>query len=213
MNIGERILAIVNETPGLSDRELTDHLKGSTSHPSQINQGCRLLESAGKLARQPRSDGRIGNYPAGFRPVADAKAKALESVVNGELSEDRVKSLLKRWLEVDGWQTEIAWGKARGTDVIARRNGETWLIEAKGCGSRPEMRVNYFIAMLGEVLQRMSLPDARYSIALPDMIQFRRLWERLPALARQRTGITAIFVSADGRVDHVVDSSSVSEPK
>ena len=62
---------------------------------------------------------------------------------------------IKRWLEADGWHTEIAWGKARGTDIVARRNGETWLIEAKGCGSRPEMRVNYFIAMLGEVLQRL----------------------------------------------------------
>jgi hypothetical protein len=68
------------------------------------------------------------------------------------------------------------------------------------------MRVNYFIAMLGEVLQRMSLRDARYSIALPDMVQFRRLWERLPELARQRTGITAMFVSAEGAVDHVADA-------
>jgi hypothetical protein len=120
------------------------------------------------------------------------------------LSEDQVKAQVKEWLEADGWQTEVAWGKARGTDIVARRNGETWLIEAKGCGSRPEMRVNYFIAMLGEVLQRMSVPDAHYSIALPDMIQFRRLWERLPALARQRTGITAIFVAAGGAVDHLV---------
>jgi hypothetical protein len=114
------------------------------------------------------------------------------------------KSRLKQWLEADAWQAEIAWGKARGTDVVARRDGETWLIGAKECGSRPEMRVNYFIAMLGKVLQRMNLPDARYSIALPDMVQFRRLWERLPALARQRTDITALFVSADGRVDHVI---------
>ncbi len=73
------------------------------------------------------------------------------------------------------------------------------------------MRVNYFIAMLGEVLQRMSLPNARYSIALPDMVQFRRLWERLPALARQRTSITALFVSADGSVEHVVDSDATRE--
>ena len=71
---------------------------------------------------------------------------------------------------------------------------------AKGCRSRREMRVNYFIAMLGELLQRMSLPEARYSIALPDMPQFRRPWARLPALARQRTGISAILVSAQGDV-------------
>jgi hypothetical protein len=67
------------------------------------------------------------------------------------------------------------------------------------------MRVNYFIAMLGELLQRMSETDARYSIALPNMQQYRRLWDRLPALARQRTGITALFVSADGTVEYLHD--------
>jgi hypothetical protein len=215
MNVSEHILAILNETPGLSDRELTDRIKGSAAHPSQINQGCRLLESTGKLTRQPRLDGRIGNYPAGVMPTPVVGASNLRtgSSANGELSEDEVKAHLKRWLEADAWQAEVAWGNARGTDIVARRDGETWLIEAKGCGSRPEMRVNYFIAMLGEVLQRMSLPDARYSIALPDMVQFRRLWERLPALARQRTGITAIFVAADGTVDHVVHAPSSLEQK
>jgi len=35
------------------------------------------------------------------------------------------------------------------------------------------------------------------------MQQFRRLWERLPALAKDRTGISAIFVSVEGRVTHL----------
>jgi hypothetical protein len=40
----------------------------------------------------------------------------------------------------------------------------------------------------------------RYSIALPDMRQFRGLWDRLPKLAKERIGITAIFVSSDGSI-------------
>ena len=74
------------------------------------------------------------------------------------------------------------------------------MIEIKGPGSRPQMRANYFLSMLGELLQRMDDPDARYSIALPDMAQYRRLWERLPTLAKQRTGINILFVDADGTV-------------
>jgi hypothetical protein len=213
MNLGARILAILNETPGLSDRELTDRIKGRDTHPSQINQECRLLEGGGKLTRQPRSDGRIGNYPSGVAlpAVIEPSGRPSNVTASHELTEDQVKAHLKEWLEAEAWETEIAWGKARGTDIVARRNREIWLIEAKGCGSRPEMRVNYFIGMLGELLQRMSVPDARYSIALPDMAQFRRLWERLPALARQRTGISALFVSANGRVDHVGRASSTPE--
>ena len=37
------------------------------------------------------------------------------------------------------------------------------------------MRVNYLISMLGETLQRMDDPDAKYSIAIPDVQQFREL--------------------------------------
>jgi hypothetical protein len=65
------------------------------------------------------------------------------------------------------------------------------------------MRVNYFLGALGEILQRMDDPDARYSVAFPDIAQFRRLWERLPALAKKRTGISALFVAASGEITHV----------
>ena len=65
------------------------------------------------------------------------------------------------------------------------------------------MRVNYFLGVMGELLQRMNNPDAKHSIALPDLPQFRKLWSRLPALAKQRTGISALFVDASGRVEEV----------
>lgn len=83
-------------------------------------------------------------------------------------------------------------------DVEATRNGERWLIEVKGPGSRPEMRVNYFIGILGETLQRMDDPKAHYSIAFPDMQAFRNLWAKLPSLAKQRTGIDLILVDEVG---------------
>jgi hypothetical protein len=138
IKVRDGILAILSENPGLSDRELTDLIKGSDTHRSQLNQACRFLETAGKLTREPRSDGRIGNYPSGVpsnMAAPDASPPRARSSTSETLSEDQVKAHLKRWLEADG--TEIAWGKARGTDVIARRHNETWLIKAKGCGSRP----------------------------------------------------------------------------
>jgi hypothetical protein len=63
------------------------------------------------------------------------------------------------------------------------------------------MRVNYFLAILGETLQRMSDSNAKYSIALPDMKQYRGLWERLPKLAKERTGISILFVKEDGIIE------------
>ena len=89
-----------------------------------------------------------------------------------------------------------------GVDIKVRNKDYSryWIIEVKGPGSRQAMRVNYFIAILGETLQRMTDSNARYSIALPDLEQFRRLWERLPQLAKERTTIDVIFVDEDGNI-------------
>jgi len=67
------------------------------------------------------------------------------------------------------------------------------------------MRVNYFIGILGETLQRMSDPAARYTIAFPGLTQYRRLWAQLAELAKSRTGITIIFVSNAGHVEHLLE--------
>ena len=111
--------------------------------------------------------------------------------------------LLNNYLISNGWNTQVAWGKSQGIDIDAFKGKERWIIEVKGCGTRSAMRVNYFLAILGETLQRMSDPNAKYSIALPDMQQYRNLWERLPRLAKERTGISVIFVNEDKGIEEV----------
>jgi hypothetical protein len=125
------------------------------------------------------------------------------------LSEDDVKRSLQTWLEASGWKASIIWGRGRGIDAEATKDGKRWIIEAKGCGSLNAMRVNYFLSILGELLQRMNDPDTHYSIALPDMKQFRGLWHRLPNLAKSRTQISALFVSTGGRVEEVSAKANV----
>lgn len=118
-----------------------------------------------------------------------------------QLQEDEVKEHLRAFLESGGWRTTIAPGKTHGIDIDAFKEDKRWIIEVKGCGSRNEMRVNYFLAALGELLQRMNNPRAKYSIAFPDLVQFRGLWERLGTVAKSRTGITCLFVRSHGEVD------------
>ncbi len=201
--LAERVLDALQESLGLSDRELTDRLAGKSAGQQAVNQVARALAARGRLNRRRRPDGRIGNYPSDFSPPRPAPPPALPSTGSPKeagLSEDDVKRRLKSWLEAAGWQVEVKWGHDHGIDVVAKRGAETWLIEAKGCGSREPMRVNYFLVLLGETLQRMEYPTARYSIALPDMKQYRGLWDRLPQLAKSRTGVSALFVGADGEV-------------
>lgn len=119
------------------------------------------------------------------------------------LSEDKVKEIINNYLVLDGWKTQVAWGRIHGIDIDAFKDNKRWIIEVKGCGSRNAMRVNYFLAILGETLQRMNDPNAKYSIALPDMKQYRNLWYKLPRLAKERTGISVLFVNKNKEIEEV----------
>jgi len=152
-------------------------------------------------------DSLMGNSPS--RPdIAETAPNAVTAARKDDvdaLSEDEIKRILEAWLKADGWETKVAWRNAKGIDIDARRGSERWIIEVKGPGSRQPMRVNYFIGILGETLQRMSDPTARYTIAFPDLTQYRRLWAQLPELAKSRTGITIILVSNAGHVKHLLE--------
>jgi hypothetical protein len=161
------------------------------------------MVEAGRIVRRNRADGQLGNYLATFPSVASRVPPVAPNKVLDELaiSEDQVKQHLKTWLEASGWHVPVQWGRDRGIDIDAKNGQERWIIEVKGCGSLQPMRVNYFLSILGELLQRMEDDQARYSIALPDIKQYRGLWQRLPALAKRRATISALFVSASGRVE------------
>jgi hypothetical protein len=203
----ERIVTLLRSAPGLTDREITDRLFSPGVGQQAANQAARALTAAQQITRRPRKDGKVGNYLTDtqvLEPELPAVPECLESRM---LSEDEVKRMLQAWLEASGWQVSVIWGRRRGIDIEAKQDGQRWVIEAKGCGSLNPMRVNYFLSILGELLQRMDDPDARYSIALPDMKQFRRLWERLPRLAKSRTMISVLFVDPSGKIEEVSASS------
>ena len=147
-------------------------------------------------------DGKLIVRRSNEKPVANVASELpkINATDKSGLHEDSIKEVLGNWLTADGWITDIAWGQERGVDILARRGNHKWFIEVKGCGSRSAMRVNYFLAILGETLQRMDDADAKYSIALPNMQQYRKLWDRLPRLAKDRTQISVIFVSENGLV-------------
>ena len=66
----------------MTDREITNALRGSSARQQPINQSARNLEAKGKLTREKRPDGKIGNYPAGAKlpSINLAEARTIESV-------------------------------------------------------------------------------------------------------------------------------------
>jgi hypothetical protein len=203
-SLPQELLQFVRKSPGLTDREITDALRGKSAPQQPINIAARSLANRGQLVRKKRADGLIGNYLTdGSARSAEVRNTEPKKADLADQSEDKLKHWVRDWLVSDGWHVEVAWARDRGIDVRAFRDGKRWIIEVKGIGSLPAMRVNYFLSILGETLQRMDDPASKYSICLPDVPQFRNLWSRLPTLAKRRTEITALFVDSSGRVTQV----------
>ncbi|MEI7946520.1 MAG: MarR family transcriptional regulator [bacterium] len=213
MALKDEVLNKVRMYPGKTDRELTNMIFGPGNIQQPVNQAANALEKKGFIMRRNRpSDNRVGNYPVSAGGNMDGgkilpPVSPTSPVPEGKgfkMSEDEAKKILKEWLEKQGWTTTVVWGRKHGIDILAEKKGKRWIIEVKGSGSRNPMRVNYFLSIIGETLQRMNDSDSKYSIAFPDMRQFRNLWARLPELAKTRTTISVLFVRKDGSVEEVL---------
>jgi hypothetical protein len=193
------IIRLLEFNPGLSDKEIAHIVKARSEASQYVNQKCRYLESEGVLRRKKREDGLIGNWLTENGLLQSITRHDLAGD-SGSFPEKKIKKYLESYLASHGWETRVAWGYTHGLDIEARRGLQKWIIEVKGVEPLNPLPVNAFVAVLGEVLQRMDDPECKYSVAIPDSEQFRRLWGRLPLLSRQRTGITVLLVSLTGEV-------------
>jgi len=122
------------------------------------------------------------------------------------LSEKKIKYFLEEYLSEQGWTREPDGVDAnRDIDLEVRRGDDRWIIEIESPYSLTGDILNTFVSVLGQILQRMDDHKCKYSIALPDIKPFRRLWDRVPELAKNRTRITALFVNETGTVEEVVN--------
>ncbi len=199
----KNIVRLLERDPGLSDRELTNVIRGEGASPQYVNQNCRQLETQGILFRKKREDGLIGNWLNISRKASNLVDRTEIEKSNG-ISEKKIKLILEAHLTSLGWQTKIARGYTHGIDIEAKKGISRWIIEVKSIESTSPLPVNSFVSVLGEIIQRMDDPDCKYSIALPDIQQFRRLWGRLPLLAKSKLGITALFIDARGIVTETI---------
>jgi len=210
----EKVKSVLTKWDGICDDCLS--IESKVKPRQSVNQICRSLTQTGlcqrsqdkcdccgslKILNRIQATKKGSKEHGGLRAVNGPITTRIQNHDVDALSEDEIKEVLNKALTSNGWETQVAWGKARGVDIDAHRDTERWLIEVKGPGSRQPMRVNYFLGILGETLQRMEDSSANYSIALPDLQQYRRLWERLPELAKSRTQITALFVNKKGEID------------
>jgi len=150
MTLAKQIVELLEQSPGLSDRQIADMLFGVGKPQQSVNIMCRNLEKHGILIRQNNHGNRIGNYLTGKEIAVSQNQTSNNKAVDEEyLSEDAIKEILESWLVAQGWNVKVAWGHVHGIDVEAIKDNSRWVIEAKGQGSLNPMRVNYFLGILG----------------------------------------------------------------
>lgn len=80
--LADKIIELINKNSGLTDREITDKIKGSSAPQQHVNQEARHLERKGILKRTPRHDGKIGNYMAHAEiPVSSSTQKIPAAII------------------------------------------------------------------------------------------------------------------------------------
>lgn len=57
-----QIIELLHTSPGMTDREITDRLRGPAADQQPINMAARQLAAAGTTKRAKRGDGLTGNY-------------------------------------------------------------------------------------------------------------------------------------------------------
>lgn len=68
MSLATKVMAIVEQRPGVSDRALSKLIFNTPHRSTQINGECHYLQNLGRIARKKIGDEPIGNYPAQTTP-------------------------------------------------------------------------------------------------------------------------------------------------
>jgi biotin operon repressor len=198
MTTAERVLAaLLAADKALNDDELASILG---IRRQVVNQVCRQLQAMGRIARRGGAGAKLCN-----ELIRDPMPEAIQTLApqptapgRQMISEDQVKAAVQDHLEGLGYRVHVMWGRDRGIDIVATGPAERFVLEAKGEVARPPQQVNYFLGALGELVQRMEDPNARYGLALPDNRQYRGLVSRLPAFAKSQLDFVVFFVARQG---------------
>jgi hypothetical protein len=186
---------LLDPFPQLSVATLS--VTGVTAAPDVVDITRPFLERAtARLAERPESGfpeitaWRRAFSQMGLKPTQDRGVGG----VTGPVSEGRLAT-------VDpsaGRRVQRKLPRLRDSRRRARHPDGRYLIEAKAEGGKNgPQQVNYFVGMLGELVQRMDDVQASYGIALPDNRQYRGLVNRLPALAKERLRLAVFWVSRE----------------
>jgi hypothetical protein len=120
MSLGKQITHLLTSNEGLSDREITDLLRGREAPQQPINQICRNLQRRGIVIRRKRQDGLLGNYlTTSSLEVVKSKTTVKYRRQNTKLESLGAEFLVLGQLLINGISSYKSYVNFPGYDLVA----------------------------------------------------------------------------------------------
>lgn len=96
------------------------------------------------------------------------------------------------WLEERGWNVESVNGK-----LIALKDDQKWMIDIHGMKRGRKQSVP---AKMSDILRQMEEGNIRYSMAMNDSISYRRQWNQIPHVVKEKLNVSVILADRKGNI-------------
>lgn len=168
----------------LEGDEILQRPKGSTGFGSHLTVRFQLENMENRAQLYP---GKKRGRPA----KSDEEKLAARRAKMKRNTED-LTNLIKAWLNEHGWSYEDNKG------VLEAFNGDKkWVINVQGIkrGRKQTLPVK-----LGEVIKHIDDLDTHYSMAFNDSLTYRRQWNEIPAMVKERLNMSVILADKKGNI-------------
>lgn len=139
-------------------------------------------------------EGREKLYPGKKRGRPPKSPQEKEAARKARLkhSTQDLCSLIKSWLGEHGWEYEEHKGIIEG-----HHEGKRWIINVQGIhrGRKQPLPLK-----LSEIIRQMDDEEAVYSLAFNDSASYRRQWQEIPQVVKERLHMSVIFADKKGNI-------------
>lgn len=118
-----------------------------------------------------------------------------EKKLNKHLSTEDIHSCLGTWLNEQGWDVK----ESDGNQIIAINGDKTWVIHVHGLRRGRKQPLH---TKINHVLKEEK-ENAQYSVALNDSDLYRKQWNDVPKMMKERLNLSMLLADPIGNVEEV----------
>lgn len=126
------------------------------------------------------------------RPMKSEEEKIRAKRLKQGLSSVDLSEICTSWLLERGWDVMPVNGK-----LVAIKDNEKWVIDIHGM---KRGRKQSLPAKMNDILKQMEDGNTRYSMAMNDSLSYRRQWNQIPHVVKEKLNVSVLLADKKGNV-------------